>query len=277
MLANSKFLLEQAMEGNYAIPHANIMDQHTIKAYISTCNELQMPLILGWAECHAPYISMEEASVLGKYYAEKTNMPVVLHLDHGSSFQTVKEAIAFGFTSVMFDGSMLPFEENVKLSKEIVDYAHKFGVTVESELGHVGNGSDYLSEGVNLKNLYTNPEDAKRFIELTNVDSLAVAIGTAHGEYVGVPEIDYERLYILRKELSIPLVLHGSSGTGLDKIAKCIDGGINKVNICTDLLKAAQNYFVNDASKLLYDKLSVGVEEAVSDCLKQYYQALRTK
>lgn len=276
MLANSKFLLETAKKQNYAIPHANLIDQHTLKGIIKTCDELQKPIIVGWAEAHTPYITMEEAAVLTKYYSAKTNVPVVLHLDHGSSFETVKKAIDFGFTSVMFDGSMLPFHENVEKSREIVAYAHQLGVTVESELGHVGNGSDYELESAGLKDLYTKPEEAAEFIKLTGVDSLAVAIGTAHGEYVGTPEIDYVRLAELRKAVDIPLVLHGSSGTGLDKIAKCIDGGINKVNICTDLLKAAQNYLKEWAPTTTYDELSIHIEEAVKDCLKEYYKALRT-
>lgn len=276
MLANSKFLLEIAKKQNYAIPHANLIDQHTLKGIIKTCDELQKPIIVGWAEAHTPYITMEEAAVLTKYYSAKTNVPVVLHLDHGSSFETVKKAIDFGFTSVMFDGSMLPFHENVEKSREIVAYAHQLGVTVESELGHVGNGSDYELESAGLKDLYTKPEEAAEFIKLTGVDSLAVAIGTAHGEYVGTPEIDYVRLAELRKAVDIPLVLHGSSGTGLDKIAKCIDGGINKVNICTDLLKAAQNYLKEWAPTTTYDELSIHIEEAVKDCLKEYYKALRT-
>lgn len=275
MLANSKYLLEAAKKGNYAVPHTNIMDQHTCKAYIQTCEELKKPLIMGWAEIHAAYVSMEEAAFLTKFYAKKTNMPVVLHLDHGSSFERVKEAIRLGFTSVMFDGSMLPFEENVRISREIVEYAHLYGVTVESELGHVGEGREYDQDSVERN--YTNPAEAVEFVKQTGVDSLAVAIGTAHGEYVGTPEIDYHRLAELRKVLDLPLVLHGSSGTGLDKIAKCVDGGINKVNICTDLVKAAQNYMKQEAETKSYDKLSIGVEEEISNCLKAYYKVLRTK
>lgn len=278
MLANSKYLLEEARKGNYAIPHTNIMDQHSCRAYIHTCHELQKPLIMGWAEIHRPYISMEEAAEFTKFYAAKTNMPIVLHLDHGSSFEVAKQAIDLGFTSVMFDGSTLPFEENVRISKQIVEYAHNYGVTVESELGHVGEGKTYESEETNRKDLYTKPEEAVEFVKLTGVDSLAVAIGTAHGEYIGTPEIDYERLALLRKALNLPLVLHGSSGTGLEKIAKCIDGGINKVNIYTDLMKAAKIYLQSAVEgKELFDKLSLGIEDAICECLKGYYKALRTK
>ena len=275
MLVNTKEMLQIANEKNYAVPHANVVDQHTLKAAIKTCKELHMPLIIGWAEVHEKFITMEEVAHLCKLYLKDIDVPVAIHLDHGSSIDVAKKAIDLGFTSVMFDGSMLPIEENMQKTKEIVEYAHPLNVTVEAELGHVGNGSD---EGIEetKADLYTKPEEAVRFVKETGIDSLAVAIGTAHGEYKQVPSIDYVRLAEIKKVVDIPLVLHGSSGTGLDKLNKCVEGGINKVNICTDLLKAASVYLKENADQL-YDSLSVGVEDAIKDCLKQYYKALKTQ
>lgn len=276
MLVNTKEMLQIANEKKYAVPHANVVDQHTLKAAIKTCKELHMPLIIGWAEAHHKFITMEEVSHLCKLYLNDIDVPVAIHLDHGSSIDIAKKAIDLGFTSVMFDGSMLPIEENIQKTKEIVDYAHPLNVTVEAELGHVGNG---LDEGIEetKADLYTKPKEAVRFVKETGIDSLAVAIGTAHGEYKQAPSIDYVRLAEIKKVVDIPLVLHGSSGTGLDKLNKCVECGINKVNICTDLLKAASTYLKENAGQKLYDSLSVEVEAAIKDCLKQYYKALKTQ
>ena len=262
MLVNTKEMLDKANEKNYGVPHANVVDQHTLKAAIKTCKELHMPLIIGWAEVHEQFITMEEVTHLCKLYLKDIDVPVAIHLDHGSSIEVAKKAIELGFTSVMFDGSMLPIEENIAKTKEIVEYAHPLGVTVEAELGHVGQGSDDDIEDTKA-DLYTKPEEAVRFVKETGIDSLAIAIGTAHGEY--------------KKVVDIPLVLHGSSGTGLDKLEKCVEGGINKINICTDLLKAASLYLKDNASEKLYDKLSIEVEDAIKDCLKEYYKSLKTQ
>lgn len=276
MLVNTKKMLDKANKKNYGIPHANVVDQHTLKAAIKACKELKMPLIIGWAEVHEPFITMEEVVHLSKLYLRDVDVSVAIHLDHGSSIEVVKKAIEFGFTSVMFDGSMLPIEENIAKTKEVVEYAHQLGITVEAELGHVGQGSD---DDIEYKkaDLYTKPEEAVRFVKETGIDSLAIAIGTAHGEYKKAPSIDYERLNEIKKVVDVPLVLHGSSGTGLDKLQKCVDGGINKINICTDLLKAGSLYLKENANKKLYDKLSLEVENAIKDCLKEYYKALKTQ
>lgn len=276
MLVNTKEMLDKANEKNYGVPHANVVDQHTLKASIKACKELHMPLIIGWAEVHEPFITMEELVYLCKLYLKDVDVPVAIHLDHASSIEVVKKAIELGFTSVMFDGSMLPIEENIAKTREVVEYAHQLRVTVEAELGHVGQGSDDDIEDKKA-DLYTKPEEAVKFVKSTGIDSLAIAIGTAHGEYKKAPSIDYERLNKIKKVVDIPLVLHGSSGTGLEKLQKCVDEGINKINICTDLLKAGSLYLKENANKKLYDKLSLEVENAIKDCLKEYYKALKTQ
>ena len=165
--------------------------------------------------------------------AEKASVPVVIHLDHGNNFELAMRAFRAGYTSIMIDGSHENFEDNIKISKRVVDACHSSGVSVEAELGKVGGKEDDLDGGSD--NPYTDPIEAKEFVARTGVDSLAVGIGTAHGIYKGIPKIDVERLSEIRKTVSIPLVLHGTSGVPDDVVKECIKKGICKVNYATDL------------------------------------------
>ena len=216
----------------------------------------------------------EEAAAIAKYYAEKSNQDIALHYDHGFTIELVKKAIDVGFTSVMIDGSSLPFEENVAKTKEIVAYAHERNVTVEAEIGHVGEGDSYHVEG---NTMLTTPEEAKKFVEQTGVDSLAVSIGTAHGEYKGIPHLNFERLQEIATEVSIPLVLHGGSGSGDENLSKAVELGIAKVNICTDLLNAARDNTKDGyAERSYYDSVTLA-KDGFKDCLKHYYEVFHTK
>jgi len=168
---------------------------------------------------------------------ERRNVKAALILDHGQSISQVEYALAAGFSGVMIDASQQPLEKNIEISKKVVQMAHKLGVSVEAELGHVGLGSDVLPED-QMKALYTPVEDAERFVSETGVDALAVAIGTAHGLYKFKPQLDFERLVALRNSVDIPLVMHGSSGTPEDQIAEAVKLGINKINVYTDIRMA---------------------------------------
>lgn len=171
---------------------------------------------------------------LGKYYGSKANIPVVLHLDHGTDPQLVKYGVLHGFSSVMIDASDKSFEENMAITKSIVAYAHQRGVVTEAEIGHVGTNS------TSDDNLYTEVDVAKKFAQLTQIDSLAVSIGTSHGVYKqGTPSLNFERLSELSKAVTIPLVLHGGSSSGDENLAHAVQLGITKVNIYTDLANAA--------------------------------------
>jgi fructose-bisphosphate aldolase class II len=171
-------------------------------------------------------------------------------------------------------GSSLPFEENVAKTKEIVAYAHERNVTVEAEIGHVGEGDSYHVEG---NTMLTTPEEAKKFVELTDVDSLAVSIGTAHGEYKGTPHLNFERLQEIAAEVSVPLVLHGGSGSGDENLSKAVELGICKVNICTDLLNAARDNTKDGyAERSYYDSVTLA-KDGFKDCLKHYYEVFHTK
>ena len=182
MLVCSKQMLEDASASNYAIPATNYVDTHTLKAYIAVAEELNRPLILQYAEGFKPFFPIEEAFYLGKYYAEKASVPVALHLDHGYDPEFIKKAVDMGFTSVMIDASEKSFEDNVATTKDIVEYAHARGVAVEAEIGHVGTGAS-LEDADNSDTIYTEVDAAREFARLTGIDSLAVSIGTAHGQY----------------------------------------------------------------------------------------------
>jgi fructose-bisphosphate aldolase class II len=165
---------------------------------------------------------------------ERSGATAAITLDHGSSLPQIEAAIQAGFTGVMIDASAKPFEENIELTRKVVEMAHRAGVSVEAELGHVGTGAEVAS-GDDVKDLYTSVDDARRFVECTGVDALAVAIGTVHGIYRFTPHLDFERLSQLRAAVNIPLVLHGSSGTPNDQLRKAVELGINKVNVYTDI------------------------------------------
>ena len=263
MLVNSKKMLEEAKAGHYAVPAANIVNLENIKGVIEAAEETKHPLMVCLAEVHTPTLGIEEAAAIVKYYAEKSNQDIALHYDHGFTIELVKKAIDVGFTSVMIDGSSLPFEENVAKTKEIVAYAHE---------RNVGEGDSYHVEG---NTMLTTPEEAKKFVEQTGVDSLAVSIGTAHGEYKGIPHLNFERLQEIATEVSIPLVLHGGSGSGDENLSKAV--GIAKVNICTYLLNAARDNTKDGyAERSYYDSVTFA-KDGFKDCLKHYYEVFHTK
>lgn len=275
MLVSSKELYKVTRKNNFAIPAPNFVDQGSIKAYIEVAEKLNLPVILAYAEVHKEFLSFDEAVYLGKYYAEKAKVPAVLHLDHGTTKELIIKAIDEGFKSVMIDASMDSFEDNVRRTREIVEYAHLRGVVVEAEIGHVGGGEDYKSKD-DSGSIYTTVEEAKKFVELTEVDSLAVSIGTAHGAYKGKPVIDFERLKEIRNSIDTPLVLHGGSSTGDDNLKRCAIEGISKINIYTDLVTAAYNKAKNTKFNDYYE-LRNAQTEGMKECLEHYYDVFETK
>lgn len=275
MLICPKYALNKAMNNNFAIPSVNFIDSITLCSYLETVKELNLPLILAIAQSHFEYIDFDEAVMLAKHYIKKYNVNVILHLDHGKDFELIKKAIDSGFNSVMIDASDKPFDENVRITKEVVDYAHKRGVFVESEIGHVGSGNLIgLSCSNEDDNKYTTLEEAVNFAKLTNTDSLAISIGTVHGNYTGKPKINFERLKEIRGNLSIPLVLHGGSSSGDENLNRCAKEGINKINIYTDFITATQNS-IN--SNLNYFENKENMKKAIKEKLKHYFKVFETK
>lgn len=276
MLVNSKEILRAAKEGHYAVPAANIFNLESIKGVIGAAEEADHPLMVCLAEVHTPELGIEEAAHIVKYYAGKSKQDIVLHYDHGFTAEMVKQAIDAGFTSVMIDGSSLPFEENVNKTREIVSYAHERNVSVEAEIGHVGGGESYL-DPEDDDTMLTTVDEAVKFAELTGVDSLAVSIGTAHGEYKGTPHLNFERLSQIAERVKVPLVLHGGSGSGDENLTRAVELGICKVNIFTDLMIAAREKTKEGYDKRsYYDSAKLAVQ-GIKECLMHYYEVFKTK
>ncbi|HJH31781.1 MAG TPA: class II fructose-1,6-bisphosphate aldolase [Methanosarcinaceae archaeon] len=233
-LVTNKEVLDAANEGGYAVGAFNINNMEIAQAIVTTASEMNAPVILAASQGAISYAGIEYLEAIAKIAASKTNTPVTLHLDHGTDFNVILQCIRHGFTSVMIDGSHLPFEENIAITKKVVDVAHPCGISVEAELGRLVGIEDNIS--VDEKDaVFTRPDEAVRFVEETDVDSLAVAIGSAHGIYKGEPKLDFERLEKIDNKVDIPLVLHGASGIPEDSIVKAVKLGINKINIDTEL------------------------------------------
>lgn len=240
MLVDGKSVLDAAKAGRYGIVAPDFLTLNAARVFVQTADALKTPILLSFAQGHAGLISLEEAALVGKYWAEKVATPIVLHLDHGQDFDFLRRAIELGFTSVMLDASMKEMDENIRLTKEVVAYAHTKGVSVEAEIGHVGGASEGV-EGATSESVYTTVEEAKAFVEATAVDSLAVSIGTSHGVYKSnkAPELNFTRLRELAAAVPVPLVLHGGSGTGDENLRRAVREGIAKLNIYTDFLTGA--------------------------------------
>ncbi len=219
-----------AEEKGIAIGAFNIGNYESCKAVFDAAGELGIPVIVQIFNRLFNDSKAKELSFLVKGMAAGAGIPVVLHLDHGRTIEQVEKAISYGFTSVMIDGSELPFEENVKLTQKVVSIAHKENISVEAELGHV-----LPKDGENKASFLTIPEEAKQFADETSVDALAIAIGTAHGHYKEAPVLDIERLKRIQSVVNVPLVLHGGSDTPIEDVKKTIRFGIRKINIATEL------------------------------------------
>lgn len=279
MLVTSKELFQKAREGHYAIPAPNFIDLESLRWHVEVAEELHMPVILALAEAHmGENITLEDAALVGRKYAEQASVPVVLHLDHGADPEVIKKAVDLGFTSVMIDASMECFEENVRRTREIIDYAHPHGVVVEAEIGHVGVGHNVgVSESAAADDSrYTAVADAQAFAEATGVDSLAISIGTAHGLYKGTPKINFERLQEIAGAIETPLVLHGGSSSGDENLNRCALNGISKINIYTDFLVAAKQA-VDAGRPDNYLALKKLAKQGMQQCLKHYYSVFATK
>lgn len=243
MLANLNDVLYDAQKNHYGVGLFNTTDTDMLQAVIEAAEELRSPVIIGTAEVLLPYGELQLIGPAMVNMAKNATVPVVVHYDHGLTFDRCIEAIKLGFTSIMFDGSANELSENLRATAEMVKIAHAFGATVEGEIGHVGEAS---TEDNATDDMYTTPEEAKDFVEATGVDALAIAIGTAHGAYKTKPCLDIGRLQEIRNTIDTPLVLHGGSGLSDDDFRNTIKNGIAKVNIFTDLCVAGEEAVVNN-------------------------------
>ena len=238
MLVNLNDVLKDAQKRHYAVGLFNTIDTDMLEAVISAAEEMKSPVIVGTAEVLLPYGELKLIAPAIVEAAKRATVPVVVHYDHGLTFERCMEALKLGFSSVMFDGSAGDSDKNIADTREVVRIAHAMGATVEGEIGHVGEAANCDNA---TSDRYTTVKEAKDFLAATGVDALAIAIGTAHGAYKAKPCLDIERLKEIRTNVDTPLVLHGGSGLSDDDFMNTIKEGIAKVNIFTDLCVAGEN------------------------------------
>ena len=249
MLVTMKDMLADARKNHYAIPAFDVSNYEMLRAVLDVCEQERSPALLMGLGVDLDEKGLPLITAMVGAASELYTVPVCFHLDHATDLESIKAAIAVGFSSVMFDGSVLPFEENAKRTAEVCAYAHAHGVTVEAELGHVGNAM-VGNERDAVKNedpedTLTLPDEVVRFVELTDVDALAIAIGTAHGVYLKTPTLRIDRLDEITAVCDRPLVLHGGSGTPDDQMKTAIEHGITKINIYSDVVGAMNDGLKN--------------------------------
>ena len=272
MLENMKDMLEKADNGKYAVPHFNINNLEWTRFILEECENLKTPVIIGVSEGAGRYMGgFKTVADMVKNLISYLNItvPVALHLDHGSSYESCVDAIDSSFTSVMIDASKHSIEENIKITKQVVDYAHSKNVTVEAEVGAVGGEED----GVANELAYAKVEDAVKLVQETGIDFLAPALGSVHGIYKGEPKLDFERMVKIHELVKLPLVLHGGSGIPDELIKKAISCGICKININTELQiawSAGVRKFLNEDNKV-YDprKIIKSGENSMKEMIKE--------
>lgn len=247
MLVTTKEMLLKAQEGNYAVGAFNVENMEMVMAVIAAAEELNAPVIMQTTPSTVKYAGLDYYLANVATAAKNAKVPVAMHLDHGSSFSLAMQALRQGYTSIMIDGSHSVFEENIAITKSVVNACKPSNIPVEAELGKVGGKEDDLDGG---DGGYTDPKEALEFVQKTGVNSLAVAIGTAHGVYKGEPKLDLDRLVEIRKIVDVPLVLHGASGLSEEAVKESIKRGICKVNFATELRIA----YTDGVKELLEEK-----------------------
>lgn len=277
MYTSMKDMLWHAHDNHYAVMAINVVDMEQVKACIEAAEEEHSAVILNISprqmKAHAyPYIM----APMVKNLAERASIPVALNIDHGVNMEDIVTAVQCGYSSVMVDASSYEFEENVRRVRAVVALAHAKGISVEAELGHVGVAAN--ADGQNA-DFYTNVDQAKEFMDRTGCDCLAVAIGTAHGSYPKnmIPKLDFDRLTELKERLDMPLVLHGGSGAGEANIRRAVACGINKINVCTDLMNYAKDSMIKTLQEqpdIQYMEWHEAAEEAMKDFIKSYMRMI---
>lgn len=275
MLVNMNEVLIPAKKNKYAVGLFNAVNLELARGIIAAAEATGSPVIMGTAEVLLPFGPLDELSYFLLPMAKKAKVPIVIHLDHGLHKETCLKALELGFTSIMYDCSTDSYEVNVEKVKEMAEIAHSYGATIEAELGHVGDnegsaeGSSYLDDPTKY---YTDPKQAKDFVDKTGVDALAIAVGSAHGAYKLPPKLDFERIKTIANTVSVPLVLHGGSGlTDLD-FKQAIHEGISKVNIFTDINIAAVKAAFRDFKSMengIIDLIPASVEATKQETMKK--------
>ncbi len=272
MLVTGIEILQDAHKNNYAVGAFNVNNMEIVQAIIEAAEETNSPVILQASQGGLKYAGVEYIAELGKLAARNAKVPVALHLDHGTDFDQVMLCIRHGFSSVMIDGSKYELEENIAITNKVIEVAHAVGVSVEAELGKIGGTEDDIV--VDERDAtFTDPNEAKKFVDETGVDYLAIAVGTAHGVYKGEPRLDFDRIKTIKDILNIPLVLHGSSGVPKEAIEKAVSLGINKINIDTDLRvafsSAIKDFLKENPDNIDPRKILGPAKEAMKEVIKE--------
>lgn len=276
-LLNLKPVLDLAQQGRYAVGAFNFVNAETARAVIEEASRQRAPLILITAPWESDLVGTELLVDIVRWLTARADVPVCLHLDHATDVESVRRCIEAGFPSVMIDASQLPFDENVRQTRLVVEMARERGITVEGELGAVGKVDDAAVEGGEHAAL-TDPDVAAEYVALTGVDALAVAIGNAHGMYTQRPVLDFARLEAIAKAVDVPLVLHGGSGTEPDQLRRAIEIGIRKVNVASELcrafLRTVHDRVAESQNKIWYATALSDARDAVSEVTGRWMHML---
>jgi len=279
MLVTLKEIMEIAEKKNIAIGAFNASGLEAIEAELAAAEELNLPIIIQFAQCHEPWIPLTTIGPIMVDMAKKASVPVCIHLDHGETLEYLQTALEIGFTGIMYDGSVLPYEENLANTKKAVEMARKYGASVEAELGSMGkreSGSGDEGAGVDDDTkIYTDPELAARFIEDTGIDALACSFGTTHGIYLTEPKLDFDVVRNVRKNTNnIPVVMHGGSGVSTEDYHKAVDAGVRKINYFTYMDKsggaAAAEYIegLKEGEPVFFSSIFMAAREAMKENVK---------
>lgn len=284
MLVTLKEILSNADKEDYAVGAFNSPTLESARAVVEAAEEIGVPIILSHAEVHFEVTPIEIMGPILVNLAKNAKVPVTVHLDHGSNLKNIKKAIELGFSSVMIDASHEPYEENVRIVREVVDYAHKQNVSVEAELGVMtsssigGEESVHESGDVAVEEIYTDPTLAKEFVERTGIDALAASFGTVHGIYLKEPNLDFNRLHEIYQNIKKPVVMHGGSGLSDEEYKKAIQAGVRKINYYSyaakDGAEAVKSY-VNQHTNIFYHELTGVAKNAIKKNVKRVMEVFR--
>lgn len=280
MLTTLSTLLQTAKQEKRAVGAFNVYNLETILAVVEAANRLKSPVIISFGESYFSHAPVEAIAAIVKEICTPLAIQVVLHLDHAKELKSIARAIRSGFTSVMYDGSALPLSENIKNTKNIVEYAHAVGVSVEGELGYMNHEDGTFEEGLDLEKGYTRVQDAAEYVNSTGIDALAVAIGNAHGIYKGKPTLDLVKLGKIGRAVPVPIVLHGCSGIPDDDLRKAVTLGVTKINVNTEVSTGAvlstRNFLAqNTAKDLRFETVLMDARHSMSATVERFIKLLR--
>ncbi len=279
MLTTLSTLLQTAKQEKRAVGAFNVYNLETILAVVEAANRLKSPVIISFGEGYFSHAPVEAIAAIVKEICTPLAIQVALHLDHAKELESITRAIRAGFTSVMYDGSMLPIRENIKNTKAIVEYAHGVGVSVEGELGYMNHEDGTFEEGLDLEKGYTSVQDAAEYVDNTGIDALAVAIGNAHGIYKGKPTLDFVQLNKIGQAVPVPIVLHGCSGIPDEDLRRAVSLGVSKINVNTEVstgavLAARQFLAQNTAKDLRFETVLMDARHTMSARVERFIKLL---